>query len=56
MNKNKIYSLVVKDEKNQVEGIIRMHDIVEAKIFDEQKIRKVFEKADICVNLIVILF
>ena len=32
MNKNKIYSLVVKDEKNRVEGIIRMHDIVEAKI------------------------
>ena len=32
MNENKIYSLVVKDEKNQVEGIIRMHDIVEAKI------------------------
>ena len=31
-------------------------DIVEAKIFDEQKIRKVFEKADICVNLIGILF
>ena len=33
MNKNKIYSLVVKDEKDRVEGIIRMHDIVEAKIF-----------------------
>ena len=32
MNKNKIYSLVVKDEKNRVVGIIRMHDIVEAKI------------------------
>ena len=32
MNKYKIYSLVVKDEKNQVVGIIRMHDIVEAKI------------------------
>ena len=33
MNKNKIYSLVVKDEKDRVEGIIRMHDIIEAKIF-----------------------
>ncbi len=33
MNKNKIYSLVVKDEKDRVVGIIRMHDIVEAKIF-----------------------
>tara|TARA_B100000989_G_scaffold175950_1_gene132031 strand:- start:658 stop:1635 length:978 start_codon:yes stop_codon:yes gene_type:complete len=32
MNKNKIYSLAVKDEKNKVVGIIRMHDIVEAKI------------------------
>ena len=32
MNKNKIYSLVVKDEKDRVEGIIRMHDIIEAKI------------------------
>ena len=32
MNKYKIYSLVVKDEKGRVEGIIRMHDIVEAKI------------------------
>ncbi len=32
MNKNKIYSLVVKDEKDRVVGIIRMHDIVEAKI------------------------
>ena len=32
MNKYKIYSLVVKDEKDRVEGIIRMHDIIEAKI------------------------
>ena len=32
MNKNKIYSLVVKGEKGRVEGIIRMHDIIEAKI------------------------
>ena len=32
MNKYKIYSLVVKDEKGRVEGIIRMHDIIEAKI------------------------
>ena len=31
-------------------------DIVEAKIFDEKKIRNLFEKADICVNLIGILF
>ena len=31
-------------------------DIVEANIFDEIKIRKLFEKADICVNLIGILY
>ena len=31
-------------------------DIVEAKIFDEKKIRELFKKADICVNLIGILF
>ena len=31
-------------------------NIVEASIFDEKKIRKLFEKADICINLIGILF
>ncbi len=31
-------------------------DIVEAKIFDEEKIRDLFKKADICINLIGILF
>ena len=31
-------------------------DIVEANIFDENKIRELFKKADICVNLIGILF
>ena len=31
-------------------------DIVEANIFDEKKIRKLFEQADICINLIGILF
>ena len=31
-------------------------DIVEASIFDEKKIRKLFEKTDICINLIGILF
>tara|TARA_Y100001978_G_C23624733_1_gene400310 strand:- start:123 stop:1088 length:966 start_codon:yes stop_codon:yes gene_type:complete len=31
-------------------------DIVEAKIFDENKIRKLFEKTDICINLIGILY
>ena len=31
-------------------------EIVEANIFDELKIRKLFEKADICINLVGILF
>ncbi len=31
-------------------------NIVETSIFDEKKIRKLFEKADICINLIGILF
>ena len=31
-------------------------DIVEANIFDERKIREFFKKADICINLIGILF
>ena len=31
-------------------------EIVEANIFDETKIRKLFEKADICINLVGILF
>jgi nucleoside-diphosphate-sugar epimerase len=31
-------------------------DIVEANIFDEQKIRKLFAKTDICINLIGILY
>jgi len=31
-------------------------DIVEANIFDEKKIRKLFEQTDICINLIGILY
>ena len=31
-------------------------DIVEANIFDEEKIRKLLKEADICINLIGILF
>ena len=31
-------------------------DIVEANIFDEKKIRELFKKADICINLICIFF
>ena len=31
-------------------------DIVEANIFDEDKIRELLKKADVCINLIGILF
>ena len=44
-------SYVIKTQANA--GYI---DVVEANIFDEKKIRKLFEKADICINLIGILF
>ena len=44
-------SYIIKTQANA--GYI---DIVEANIFEEQKIRKLFEKADICINLIGILF
>ncbi len=44
-------SYIIKTQANA--GYI---DIVEAKIFEEDKIRKVFKNADICVNLIGILF
>ena len=42
---------IIKSQGNQ--GWI---DIKEANIFDETKIRKLFENADICINLIGILF
>ena len=44
-------SYVIKTQANA--GFI---DVVEANIFDEKKIRELFEKTDICVNLIGILF
>jgi len=44
-------SYVIKTQANA--GFI---DVVEANIFDEKKIRELFEKSDICVNLIGILF
>ena len=44
-------SYVIKTQANV--GYI---DIVEANIFDEKKIRELFKKADICINLIGILF
>ena len=44
-------SYIVKTQANA--GYI---DIVEANIFEEKKIRQLFEKSDICINLIGILF
>ena len=44
-------SYIIKTQANA--GYI---DIIESKIFDEKKIRKLFEKADVCINLIGILF
>ena len=44
-------SYIIKTQANA--GYI---DIVEANIFDEEKIRNLFKKADICINLIGILF
>ena len=44
-------SYIIKTQANA--GYI---DIVESNIFDENKIRSLFKKADICINLIGILF
>ena len=44
-------SYIIKTQANA--GFI---DIVEANIFDEKKIRELFKKADICINLIGILY
>ena len=44
-------SYIIKTQANA--GYI---DIVEANIFDEEKIESFFEKANICINLIGILF
>ena len=44
-------SLIIKTQGNA--GYI---DVVEANIYDEQKIRILFEKADLCINLVGILF
>ena len=44
-------SYIIKTQANA--GYI---EIVESNIFEEQKLRKLFEKADVCINLIGILF
>ena len=44
-------SYIIKTQANA--GYI---DIIESNIFEEQKLRKLFEKADVCINLIGILY
>ena len=45
-----------KSYKIKTQGNAGYIDIIEANIFDEKKIRNLFKEADICVNLIGILF
>ena len=44
-----------KSYKIKTQGNAGYIDVVEANIFDEKKIRKLFENADICINLVGIL-
>ena len=45
-----------KSYKIKTQGNAGYIDIVESSIFDEKKIRALFEKADVCINLVGILF
>ena len=62
ITKNNIRVTVVTRNIHQKSYIIKTQgnagyiDIVEANIYDEKKIRNLFSKADICINLIGILF
>ncbi len=62
LTKNNYRVIVVTRNIHQKSYIIKTQanagyiDIVEANIFEEDKIRKLFAKADICINLIGILF
>ena len=62
LTKNNIRVTVVTRNIHQKSYIIKTQgnagyiDIVEANIYDEKKIRNLFSKSDICVNLIGILF
>jgi uncharacterized protein YbjT (DUF2867 family) len=62
LTKNNITVTVVTRNIHQKSYIIKTQgnagyiDIVEANIYDEKKIRNLFSKADICINLIGILF
>ena len=62
LTKNDFKVIVVTRNIHQKGHIIKTQgnagyiDIVEANIFDEDKIKNLFKKADICINLIGILF
>ena len=62
LTKNNYRVIVVTRNIHQKSYIIKTQanagyiDIVESNIFEEQKLRKLFEKADVCINLIGILF
>ena len=62
LTKNNITVTIVTRNIHQKSYIIKTQgnagyiDIVEANIYDEKKIRNLFENADICINLVGILF
>ena len=62
LTKNNIRVTVVTRNIHQRSYIIKTQgnagyiDIVESNIYDEKKIRDLFEKADLCINLVGILF
>ena len=62
LTKNNYRVIVVTRNIHQKSYIIKTQanagyiDVVEANIFDEKKIRELFKKSDICINLIGILF
>jgi uncharacterized protein YbjT (DUF2867 family) len=62
LTKNDIRVIVVTRNIHQKSYIIKSQgnagyiDLVEANIYDEQKIRSLFQKADLCINLVGILF
>ena len=62
LTKNDIRVTIVTRNIHQKSYIIKTQgnagyiDIVESNIYDEQKIRSLFEKADLCINLVGILF
>ena len=62
LTKNNLRVTVVTRNIHQKSYIIKTQgnagyiEVVESSIFDETKIRKLFENADICINLVGILF